>query len=74
MAYKYDKLIGLIIEKFGSRKAFAAEMHMSGESLSKKLNNHRCFDQREITLACDLLGIPENEVSVYFFTLKVQSA
>jgi hypothetical protein len=74
MAYKYDKLIGRIIEKFGSRRAFAAAMHMTGESLSKKLNNHRCFDQREITLACKLLDIQDSEVSVYFFTLEVQSA
>ena len=74
MAYKYDKLIGRIIEKFGNRKAFAAAMHMTGESLSKKLNNHRCFDQREITRACELLDIADSEVSVYFFTLEVQSS
>lgn len=74
MAYKYDKLIGRIIEKFGNRRAFAAAMHMTAESLSKKLNNHRCFDQREITLACQLLDIQDAEVNVYFFTLEVQSA
>ena len=74
MAYKYDKLIGRIIEKFGNRKAFAEAMHMTAESLSKKLNNHRCFDQREITLACQLLDIQDADVNVYFFTLEVQSA
>ena len=74
MAYKYDKLIGRIIEKFGNRKAFAAAMHMTGESLSKKLNNRRCFEQREISRACELLDIADSEVSVYFFTLEVQSA
>lgn len=74
MAYRYDKLIGRIIEKFGNRRAFAKAMHMSAESLSKKLNNKRCFDQREITLACQLLEIAEADVSVYFFTLEVQSA
>ena len=74
MAYKYDKLIGRIIEKFGNRKAFAEAMHMTAESLSKKLNNHRCLDQREITLACQLLDIQDADVNVYFFTLEVQSA
>lgn len=74
MAYKYDKLIGKIIEVFGSRKAFAEAMHLSTASLSKKLNNRRFFDQREISRACELLGIAEDEVCEYFFTLIVQSA
>lgn len=74
MAYRYEDLIGKIIAKFGSRRAFAKAMHISEESLSMKLNGKRFFDQREITLACELLDIAETEVSKYFFTLKVQRA
>ncbi len=74
MAYRYDDLIGRIIAKFGSRKAFADAMHMTAESLSQKLNGKRYFNQKQITKACELLEIDESEVTKYFFTLKVQSA
>lgn len=74
MAYQYDDLIGRIITKFGSRKAFAKAMHISAESLSMKLNGKRFFDQREICRACELLEIAEADIPKYFFTLKVQSA
>ena len=39
-----------------------------------KLNNHRFFDQEEISRACELLEIDGDSVAQYFFTLKVQSA
>jgi hypothetical protein len=74
MAYRYDDLIGRIIAKFGSRKAFADAMHMTAESLSQKLNGKRYFNQKQITRACELLEIAEADVVKYFFTLKVQSA
>jgi len=74
MAYQYDDLIGRIISKFGSRRAFADAMHMTPESLSQKLNGKRFFNQKQITKACELLDIAEADVTKYFFTLKVQSA
>ena len=74
MAYRYDDLIGRIIAKFGSRKAFADAMHMTAESLSQKLNGKRYFNQKQITRACELLEIAEADVVKYFFTLKVQCA
>ena len=74
MAYRYDDLVGRIITKFGSRKAFADAMHMTAESLSMKLNGKRYFNQKQISKACELLEIDESEVVKYFFTLKVQSA
>jgi len=74
MAYRYDDLVGKIIAKFGTRAAFAKAMHISAESLSMKLNGKRFFDQREISRACELLDISDEDVTKYFFTLKVQSA
>lgn len=74
MAYRYDELIGRIISKYGSRKAFAKEMRFSAESLSMKLNGKRYFDQQEISRACELLDIPDEDVGKYFFALKVQRA
>lgn len=74
MAYQYDDLVGKIISKFGSRKAFAEAMGMTPESLSMKLNGKRFFNQKQISRACELLSIEEADVTKYFFTLKVQSA
>ena len=74
MAYNYNKLLGRIIEKYGSQAKFAAAMGMSERSLSLKLNNLRPFKQEQITKACLLLDIPECDIPLYFFTLQVQLA
>lgn len=73
MAYNYRKLLGRIVEIFGTQYRFAEEMGISEHSLSVKLNNKRAFRQEEITKACTLLNIEPSEVSDYFFTLEVQS-
>lgn len=73
MPYDYNKLIGRIIEKFSTRKAFAIEMGMSEHTLSEKLNGKISWKQSEISLACKLLDIADYEIPSYFFTMKVQS-
>lgn len=72
MAYNYSKLLGRITEKFKTQGCFASEMGLSERSLSRKLNCKVGFKQKEITKACQLLEIPENEMPDYFFTLEVQ--
>ena len=72
MAYNYRKLIGRIIEKFGSRAAFAKAAEISEHTLSKKLNNKAKLSQDDISLWCSLLEIPETEAYPYFFTLNSQ--
>jgi hypothetical protein len=74
MAFDYSKLLGRIVEKYGKQGAFAKAMNLSERSLSLKLNNHRFFDQKEISKACELLEIDDSSVHQYFFTLKVQQA
>lgn len=74
MAYNYRKLLGRITEVYGTQGSFAAAMNMSERTLSLKLNNLRRFKQDEITLACQLLKIPVEEIPVYFFTQDVQFA
>ncbi len=72
MEFDYSKLRGKIKEVFGTQDQFALKMKMGRVSLSQRLNNALQFSQREIERACNLLGIPPEEISVYFFTAKVQ--
>lgn len=72
MAYDYSKLLGRIIEKYGSQSKFSGAFGMSERSLSLKLNGQRAFKQPEITRACELLEIEGSDIHAYFFTLKVQ--
>lgn len=64
--YDYSKLCGRIVEKYGSRKAFAKEIGMSEPSLSQRLNNCLDFSQSEILRASIALELPE--IDSYFFT------
>lgn len=72
MCYDYSKLLGKIVEMFGSQLKFANAMKWSERTLSLKLNNKVSWKQPEIDTACTLLEIPSDEIVVYFFTKKVQ--
>lgn len=74
MEYDYNKLIGRIIEKFGSRRAFAEAYGISENSMSKKLNGKMAITASDIKKMSspEFLDIPGNEIHVYFFTVKVQ--
>ncbi|QIM45762.1 DUF739 family protein [Streptococcus ruminicola] len=72
MLYDYSKLNGRIVEVFGTKKKFAESMNLSAKSISSKTNNKRSWQQDEISKACELLKIPENEINLYFFKFKVQ--
>lgn len=68
MAFDYRKLKGRIIEKYGTQYQFAKEMNWSERTLSLKLNGIRCWTQKDICSAIELLDIPENDIQEYFFT------
>ena len=72
MTYDYSKLNGKIIEFYGTRGAFAEAMEMSDRTLSLKLNNLTSWKQPEITKACRLLKLEQDEIQDYFFDLQVQ--
>lgn len=74
MAYNYRKLIGRIIEKYGSRAAFAKAANIAERTLSRKLNNKAKLSQDEIALWCELLEIPKAAAFPYFFTYGSQFA
>lgn len=64
----YAKLRGAIREVYGTQEAFARAMSMHPTSLSFKLSDKREWTGAEIEKACSLLGIPLQEVHVYFFS------
>lgn len=72
MIYNYSKLIGRIVEKYGTQSKFAEAMNLSERTISLKLNNKNCWKQSEIAKACKLLKIVDLEISTYFFDLRVQ--
>ena len=72
MAYDYSKLLGRIVEKYGTQGNFARAMGMSERSLSLKVTNKVPFKQPEITKASSLLGINDADIPPYFFALLVQ--
>ncbi|MDO4649180.1 MAG: DUF739 family protein [Eubacteriales bacterium] len=67
MPYRYDKLRGRIIEKYGSQKAFAKALGQSENSVSKKMNGSTGFSQADIIQWSELLGIEVREFPQYFF-------
>lgn len=74
MAYKFDysKLSGRIIEKYGTRKAFARAIHITESSLSNKLNHRSSVMTGDILTWASALDINTDEIGSYFFTQKVQ--
>lgn len=71
MAFKYDKLRGRIIEKFGSQTAFVKAFGVSENTFSLKMNNKVRFSTEDIMRITKMLEIPEKEIGEYFFTPKV---
>lgn len=65
--YNYSKLIGRIIEKYGSRKEFAKALGIKNTELSLKLNNKRMIKKEQMLKMIELLDIPKKEVYDYFF-------
>lgn len=68
----YAKLRGKIREIFGTNERFAEAMGLNLSSVSAKLNNKSPWKREEIEKACEVLGIPIEEVFLYFFTQKVE--
>lgn len=66
--YEYRKLIGRIIEKYGTRKAFAERIGISENSMSLKLNGKTGFSRDEMARWGELLDIDISEFGDYFFT------
>lgn len=66
--YEYRKLIGRIVEKYGTRKEFAKVLGISENSMSLKLNGKTGFSRKDMARWGELLDIDVNDFGVYFFT------
>jgi len=67
MTFKYDKLLGRIVEKFGTQYNFSIAMGLSERTISLKLNNKRRWTDEDIAKAAKLLDILSSEIHEYFF-------
>ena len=74
MAYKFDysKLNGRIVEKYGTRKAFAKKVGITESALSNKLNHRTSVMTGDIVSWASALGINTDEIGSYFFAKEVQ--
>ena len=73
MAFDYSKLRGKIVEKYGNQGEFAKAMNWSERTLSNKMKGKIAWKQTDILSAVGLLGLSENDIQDYFFTIKVQN-
>ena len=69
MQFDHSKLLGRIIEKFGSQKALCAHIGWTESKLSARLNNLVQFDAEEMYMLAEVLDIPADEIHAYFFSL-----
>lgn len=72
MAFDFSKLLGRIVEKYGTRSAFAEAWGKTESFVSNRLNNKIQFDANEIHEICELLDISCADIPTYFFTAKVR--
>lgn len=71
MIWDYRILRGKIREVCGTQDVFADRLGIGRVSLSQRLNNRLEFSQDEIFKACNILGISQKEIPIYFFNQKV---
>lgn len=70
--FDYSRLLGRIVERFGSRRAFCAAAGMREAILSSRTCNRSDFKDQEIYNIVEMLEIKDDEVVAYFFTPKVR--
>lgn len=70
--YDYSKLLGRIVEIYGTRYEFAKAMKWSERTLSLKMNGARDWKQSDIFKAIKLLKLSVEDIPDYFFKQKVQ--
>lgn len=66
--FKYRKLRGRIIEKFGTLNAFFETLNITNIQASKKLNNKAGFSQDDIVEWCQRLEIDIGDIGPFFYT------
>lgn len=72
IVFDYSKLRGRIREKFGSYEELGPNISFTTVTLSRKLNNKGYFGSNEIIELAKVLDIEVEEVTEYFFKVKVR--
>ena len=72
MPFSYRKLLGRIVEVYGTQARFAEALSLSERSVSLKLNGKVEWKQSEMISISRLLHFPPSEIPAYFFTSEVQ--
>ena len=67
MKYKYNKLRGRVVEKFGTLEAFSKKLDITASCVSQKLNGRIAFTHKDMVVWSKLLAIPLEELKDYFF-------
>ena len=69
--FDYSKLNGRIIERFGSKRAFAEALGRSEVNISRKLLGKTAISVKDIMKwsSPEFLDIPTDEIHEYFFTV-----
>lgn len=71
MEFNHQKLKGKIVERYGTQNAFAAELGVSKQTISKKMRNKSPISPDEIDKWKKLLKINDDEINEYFFSREV---
>ena len=74
MSFDTSKLRGRIVEKYGTIGKFAEKAGCLQSTISGYLSGEKLLNQDKILKWSELLEIPENELSAYFFTQKVDES
>ena len=69
--FDYSALEGKIKQYYDTQDNLAKEIPMSRSSLNQKLQGNVDFTSKNIYRIANLLKIKKEEISYYFFTLKV---
>ena len=69
--FDYSKLLGRIKEKGYILETYAKSIDRSLSTVSLKLSNKAHFTQKEMFKTAEVLDFSEDEIGIYFFTLKV---
>lgn len=71
MVFDYSKLLGKIKECGYTQGTIANLIGISENAFTNKIKCRYFFTALEIAIICNILGIIENDIGLYFFTLKV---
>lgn len=69
MRFNYNLLNNRIAQVCGSQQEFARRLGISFEELQEKLKCSEEFTTQEMSMSCQLLKLPSQQLSLYFFRI-----